>query len=268
MHVLMVHDCAFVGYELSEAINSTYNDIHVEMLPYPLHTKLTVFKIAQKIRKINPDIVHAHYCRYPAYAALLSRKPYIIHCHGTDIRHGINFWQGMCLRKSKITLVSTPDLLEFLSNAVWLPNPIDMEHFKPLREHDANKVLYYSKWYENMESELGAICKKLGYELTVKKERDIPYREMPFFLNQFDIFIDQYAIKSYSKTALEAMACGLAIVGYEHDLEGTLESLKDVEERRKYVSRQKRSILQKHDRRKVASRLVKIYFQVYKKFGK
>lgn len=262
MRVLMVHDCSFVGYELSQAINNTYNDIHVEMLPYPLHTKVTVFKIAQKIRKINPDIAHAHYCRYPAYAALLSRKPYIIHCHGTDIRHGMNFWQRLSLAKSRRVLLSTPDLLEILPDAVWLPNPINLNHFKPSREHDGNKVLYYPKWYENMENELNMTCAELGYALTVKRKTDIKYEEMPEFLNQFDIYVDRFAIKSYSKTALEAMACNLAVVGYKHNLKEELENLSGIEKRRKYASEQ-RKMLNNHDKAKVASSLVKIYRQVY-----
>ena len=260
----MVHDCSFVGYELSEAVNNTCNNIHVEMLPYPLHTKLTVFGIAQKIRRINPDIVHAHYCRYPAYAALLSRKPYIIHCHGTDIRHGMNFWQRLSLAKSRQVLLSTPDLLEVLPDAVWLPNPINLNHFKPSKEHYGNKVLYYPKWYENVEGELDTACRQLGYALTVKRKTDVKYEEMPIFLNQFDIYVDQFTVRSYSKTALEAMACNLAVIGYRHNLKEALENLKNAEERRKCVSEQKK-MLSNHDRTKVASTLVKIYRQVYKK---
>jgi glycosyltransferase involved in cell wall biosynthesis len=251
-----------VGHELSEVINSNYGDIHVEMLPYPLHTKLTVFKIAQKIRKINPDIVHAHYCRYPAYAALLSHKPYIIHCHGTDIRHGINFWQSLSLAKSRQVLLSTPDLLEILPSAVWLPNPVNLNHFKPSREHDGNKVLYYPKWYENIENELETACDQLDYALTVKRKTDVKYEEMPAFLNKFDIYVDRLAIRSYSKTALEAMACNLAVVGYRHNLNQALENLRDTEKRRKCVSEQ-RKMLNNHDKTKVAASLVKIYRRVY-----
>jgi hypothetical protein len=262
--VLMVHDCAFVGRELREAVKSISNDVHVESLPYPLQTKLSVFGVALKIRRINPDIVHVHYCRYPAYATLLSFKPYIVHCHGTDIRNGINSWQMFCLRKARKVLVSTPDLLEILPNAKWLPNPINQEHFKPLKEHYENKVLYFPKWYENIQDKLNTVCKKLGYVLTLKEKRDIPYEEMPIFLNQFDIYVDRFTIKSYSKTALEAMACGLAVIGYKHDLKEALKDLKDIGKRRVYVSQQKKLILSNHERGKVAANLVEIYRQVYK----
>lgn len=263
MRVLMVHDCSYVGHELRDAIEDNFDDVHVEILPYPLHTKLTVFNIAIKIRKINPDIVHVHYCRYPAYAALLSCDPFIIHCHGTDIRHGINFWQSLSLAKSRQVLVSTPDLLKILPNAVWLPNPINLDYFKPLREHDGNKVLYYPQWYENIENELDTVCRELGYLLTVKKKRDIQYKEMPYFLNQFDLYVDRFTIKSYSKTALEAMACNLAVIGYRHNFKEALKNLKNIVKRRKHVNQQ-RKMLNNHDRNKVASSMVKIYRQVYK----
>lgn len=265
LRVLMVHDCASVGHELREAVNSISSDVHVELLPYPLHTKLTVFGVALKIRRINPDIVHVHYCRYPAYAALLSFKPYIVHCHGTDIRHGINSWQKLCLRKARKVLVATPDLLEVLPNATWLPNPINLEHFKPLKEHDENTVLYFPKWYEDIKDELDSVCRESGYTLTVKEKRDIPYEEMPIFLNQFGIYVDRFVIKSYSKTALEAMACGLAVVGYKHDLRKTLKDLKDMRKRGTYVSEQTNLILSNHERGKIASNLLEIYERAYKK---
>lgn len=263
----MVHDCASVGYELCEAINGVYNDIQIELLPYPLHTKLTVFETALKIRRKKPDIVHAHYCRYPAYAALLSLRPYIVHCHGTDIRHGVNFWQRLCLRNARQILVSTPDLLKILPNATWLPNPINMEHFRPLQEHNGDRVLYFSKWYENVEDELDTICNKLGYVLTIKKKRDVPYGEMPDFLNEFDIYVDQF-IGDPSKTALEATACGLAVIGYPLNLKETLEKLRDTEKRKLYVNKQRKSILDTHDRRHVASYLVKIYRQIHSQLQK
>jgi hypothetical protein len=167
------------------------------------------------------------------------------------------------LKKARKVIVSTPDLLEILPDATWLPNPINLEYFKPLREHDGNRVLYHPKWYENIEGELSAICEELGYALTAERTRHVPYEKMPWFLNQFDIYIDRFTIKSYSKTALEAMACNLAVIGYRHDLKKTLGELKDPEKRMERLNQQRR-ILSNHDRKKIASDMVKIYQQVYK----
>jgi len=264
----MVNDVAFVGFELRRALTKRGIKVtHLFFEGYPrqkgryFEALRMTLKMAWKLRKARCNLVHAHGARYAAYAGYLSGKPYVVHCHGSDIRSGINWLERKCLNKAKKVLVSTRDLLEVLPDAIWLPNPVDMERFKPLREHDGNKVLYYPKWYENISNELMNLCEKLGYELRIQRKK-IPYKRMHEFLNRFDIYVDRYAIKSYSKTALEAMACGLAVIGYEHNLKETLSSLRDVKERRKYISQQRKSILPDHDPRQVASRLIEIYRQV------
>jgi len=216
-------------------------------------------KMAFKLRKMKCDLIHAHFCRSAAYASYLSGKPYIVHCHGTDIREGVNWFKRRCLKKAKKVLVSTPDLLEILPEATWLPNPVDMERFKPLKEHDGNKVLYFPHWYEDLSKELKGICEKLGYNLTIPSAYSVPYEKMHLFLNEFDIFVDQFSIKSYSKTALEAMTCGIPVIGYKHDLEKTLEMLTSQSERKNLVKWQNKEILPKHKIKTVVNQLTSIY---------
>jgi hypothetical protein len=155
--------------------------------------------------------------------------------------------------------VSTPDLLEILPNATWLPNPIDTERFKPSKTHDGNKVLYFPHWYEDLTEKIKRICEKLNYDLTVPRSYSVPYEKMHLFLNEFDVFVDQLSIKSYSKTALEAMACGLHVVGHLHDLDAIMKNLTLPLERKKLVKWQNENILPSHRVEAVVEKLVSIY---------
>jgi glycosyltransferase involved in cell wall biosynthesis len=189
----------------------------------------------------------------------LSGKPYIVHCHGTDIRLGVNWLKKRSLKKAKKVLVSTPDMLEILPGTMWLPNPVDTERFKQLKKHDGNKVLYFPHWYEDISTEARRICEEFGYDLTVQRFYSVPYEQLHLFLNEYDIFIDRYAIKSYSKTALEAMACGLAVVGYRHDLERVLDKLTSQLERKNLLTWQNENILPQHSAKAVVNKLIEVY---------
>jgi len=125
MKVVMVHDCAYVAYELRKGL--VKRGVEVEHVFFSGSPKVATLKMAWKLRRIKCDLVHAHFCRSSAYAAYLSGKPYIVHCHGSDIRGGMNWLQRRCIKKARKVLVSTPDLLEILPNATWLPNPVDTE---------------------------------------------------------------------------------------------------------------------------------------------
>lgn len=262
MKIAMVHDCAFVGYELRKEL--TRRGFEVKQLDFRgQHAKIATLKMAYSLRKADCDIIHAHFARSSIYASYLSGKSYIAHCHGTDIRWGMNWLQKKCLKNAEKVLVSTPDLLEILPNATWLPNPTDVERFKPLKKHDENKLLYFPRWYEDHSDVLKEMCAKLGYDLTIQKFYSVPYEEMHLFLNQFDIFIDRLLIEAYSKTAIEAMACGIPTIGWEHDL-NYLEQMKDMEKRRRLAEAQRNYVLKIHDSRKVTKKLISIYEEVKK----
>jgi len=259
MKIVMVDDCAYVGYELRRELIKRGVEVEHAFFTVSYLPKVATLKMALKLRRMKCDLIHAHYCRSAAYASYLSGKPNVIHCHGSDIRGGINWLKRKCLKKAKKVLVSTPDLLEILPSAAWLPNPVDTERFRPLKEHNGNKVLYFPHWYEDVRKELKEICEKLGYDLTAPSAHIVPYEKMHLFLNEFDIFVDRFSIKSYSKTALEAMACGLPVIGYKHDLEIALKELTSQPARKNLVKWQNKDILFKHKIKTVVDQLTQIY---------
>jgi len=131
---------------------------------------------------------------------------------------------------SDIVLVSTIDLLDYtaLNNvkAIHLPNPIDIEHFRADTEvfrrggngkaltidneaTDINMALKYLK-ENNFDSEIN---------IHDRMKQTINYQEMPEFLKQFDTYVDirfinNKLIPDLSKTALEALSCGLNVIDH------------------------------------------------------
>jgi len=256
MNIGFIHDCAYVGFELrSELKRRGYNVFYYDF------TKgfLSTFRLGIGLRKVNLDLIHAHYCKSPAYAALLSGKNYVVHCHGSDIRWGMSMLQRIAIKRASVVIVSTPDLIGKIRGAVWLPNPIS-PRFRPLRKHGFRKVLYFPHWYEDLTLELEKACKDLNLKLYIVRKGEIPYEKMHLFLNRFDIFVDRFKIHSYSKTALEAMACGLLVVGYKH--RSVTDGLKQVLERRDETLKFQEKIVRIHNVVRVVDQLVKIYERV------
>lgn len=83
---------------------------------------------------------------------------------------------------------------------------------------------------------------------------------MPEFLDQYDVFIDQTTNRDYSKTCLEAMSCGLAVITWKdlHRLEDRVWELLSPERREMegYVNRQ--FIVDKYDAFNVAVEVCKL----------
>src|SRR5215469_18497916 len=129
-------------------------------------------------------------------------------------------------RVADAVIVSTPDLLPLVSNAVYLPNPIDTDHFTP------------DKTFERVEREraltMDTEAIDIGLALKYCKQRNvnreidvynrikdpIMYKDMPAFLKKYRLYVDVRYIdgkilENLSKTALEALACGLEVLDYK-----------------------------------------------------
>jgi glycosyltransferase involved in cell wall biosynthesis len=127
-------------------------------------------------------------------------------------------------RLADAVIVSTPDLLPLVSKGIYLPNPIDTDHFTP--EHGSSKP----ERALTMDTEATDIrltlnyCKKQNVELDVEvynRIRDpIMYGDMPAFLKKYGLYVDvRYVdgkiLENLSKTALEALACGLDVLDHK-----------------------------------------------------
>lgn len=162
LRIAHVNDIAFVGSTLALAMRELGEDAVVvepfrvrTTLPYPWRAATLPFRAAgvlgaaATIRRGHFDVVHVHYARLGMIGPL-SGRPYALHVHGTDIR-GVrpgSFWgreTGPLLRRARLVYYATPDLEQWLApfrdDAIFLPNPIETDRFRPLAADDPGRAI-------------------------------------------------------------------------------------------------------------------------------
>lgn len=180
-------------------------------------------------------------------------KVIILHYHGTDIRGSEDnsriFNLRNILRPKKIVrkirnrrlhikaqrladrvIVSTPDLIQLVKGSIFLPNPIDTNHFnKKLikeRSNDASDDVYKGILVNSEVTNINLAinyCKQKNINFNIdiydRTKNPICYKDIPNFLKKYNVYIDlrfvnEKLLKNLSKTALEALACGLRVINY------------------------------------------------------
>jgi hypothetical protein len=258
--ICMINDCSHVAATLTPFLKQNYE---VQQLTRSRGLYAKTLGIYHKIVNSHADLYHTHYALQDAYLTQKLRGLDVLHCHGSDVRWTIKskLWGSMVksnLKNATVVLYATPDMEElikpFREDAIYLPTPIDLEMFQPLSiTHEGPKrALYFKKKYETLPLEITKMLKDHNVELDVRLPTT-PYELMPVLLNtfQYDIFIDRFAINSYSKTALEAMACGLNVVG------GYTENPEKQLRRKSKVNRE--YVVANHNPKEIAAFLSAIY---------
>ena len=237
--------------------------------------------------EINPatikeyDIVHAHYAlnRHTIDAFKLARMnkiPFILHCHGSDLRLltgtsrvNLPFHYRMIskhLRKhsSKI-LLSTPDLIEFEPRGEYIPNPVDLELFRPMPEVEKSgrhlicgKQIKGSRILKHIKPDIQYDCVNNGDNIqwpdNVKILDYVPHDKFSKFLNQYENMLGTFG-DLISMTRLEAMACGLrTFTDFEKQFTKYYDGQNPDE-----ASEPREFIKQFHAPEMVAARLIQIY---------
>lgn len=183
-------------------------------------------------------------------------KKVFFYFHGCDIRdskdviyrYPINacreHWPMACSanRKKAIAVagryangifVSTPDLLEFIPGSIWLPQPIDLEHFKLLRDtalasvkksraKKRNIIISHApsdrmiKGTHYLEQAVQKLVRK-GYPVKLQLVEKMSYEEALVYYAKSNIAVDQLLIGSYGMFAVEMMAMGKPVICYLRD---------------------------------------------------
>ncbi|WP_433164742.1 glycosyltransferase family 4 protein [Kribbella sp. CA-247076] len=119
--------------------------------------------------------------------------------------------------------VTTPDLLEFVDNGIWLPLTVDVEEFtstQPVLEREVPVVLHApsasalkgSAYVDPVLMDLDA--KGL---ITYQRVQGVAHSELAEMVRNADIVVDQMLLGSYGVFACEAMAAGRVTVGHIAD---------------------------------------------------
>ncbi|MDQ1700762.1 MAG: hypothetical protein QOF57_14, partial [Frankiaceae bacterium] len=128
------------------------------------------------------------------------------------LRPDLDAFDGPCL-------VSTPDLLDYLPRATWLPVVVDTAIWSPreLPAHPLPVVLHTpSRAAIKGTSFVDEAVEPLAAEGLVDYRRveGVAPERMPEVIAEADIVLDQFAIGSYGVLACQAMAAGRTVLGH------------------------------------------------------
>lgn len=132
--------------------------------------------------------------------------------HGARMRRDIAEWYGLPV------FVSTPDLLDYVDRAWWLPVSIDMATWQtpaPVLERKRPVVLHApSNELLKGSAEIDAVLNKLAERGIIEYRRidRVTHSEMPDVLASVDIVIDQLHLGLYGVLACEAMAARRLVI--------------------------------------------------------
>jgi len=146
-------------------------------------------------------------------------KMVIIHHKGDDIR---GTGEGLLSQRfSDRILVSTPDLLEWSEDAIWVPNPIDLnaypnvgvaEHSGPIKivHAPSDRKIKGTKYVIRAVKEM----QREGYPIELILVENTPFKIAKEIYMSADIIIDQLLVGWYGNFAIEGMALGKPVCAY------------------------------------------------------
>jgi hypothetical protein len=175
------------------------------------------------------DIIHIH-DQFRLASSLKDKYPekkIILHYHGSILRLTPRKILEKYERKVDCILVSTPDLLDFV-DAIYLPNPIDVEHFHARKIKTNGKAISIMSRLES-QNDLKQLLNlnkiSLNVEYLNRESKPIEYSDMPDFLSKFEYLIDlklvygNKAMPAYGCLGLQGLHLGLKVLNYKFEIE-------------------------------------------------
>ena len=250
-------------------------------------------KIFNLLRISNKyDVFHFHFSSILPFGLdvliwKFLRKKCVIHHHGSDIRY-----KGEPQIYSKFAdriFVSTPDLLEWSPDAIWIPNPISLDEFSYVGvEHKdksenlsivhapSNRDIKGTKYVINAVK----VLKSEGYKIRLILVENMSHKKAVEYYKQADIIVDWINPKFgiYGMFSIESMAFGKPVICYlREDLQKYYKNcpivnanpqnlteklrtlIEDYTLRKKIGKRGRKYVEQVHGANKVTEKVIKLY---------
>jgi len=255
VRVVHVNDIASVGSELVDGLRELGVDASLvdparpgARIRYPLKMAALPFRAlalagtALRLRRRPAELLHVHYARL-GFLGALSGRPYVLHCHGTDIR-GVtprSAWGAATapwLRRAAHVLYATPDLAEwvhaFRPDATYLPNPIRVPRgverpgertdllvgvrLDPVKGPERIADLLEQVRARRPSTSMTIIANGRDVERVVRAAGanarvvdPVPHAELPRLIAAHRLAVGQMLLGALGNYELEAMACGLPV---------------------------------------------------------
>jgi len=169
------------------------------------------------------DILHVHflYGMLPLLREAYPGKKIVMHYHGGDVRRAKDHRVRIqCEKAADYVLAAHPEVHAAVPHSTLIPTIIDTDLFKPIEHGTAKFIMHWSilNW-ELINKHLEKL--KLGNVDVLKREdKPRPYYEMPKLFAKYGTYVNiiyssGVLIESFSKTALECLACGLDVIDWD-----------------------------------------------------
>jgi len=219
--------------------------------------------------------------RNPDFLLMKAMKKKIVwHFHGDDVRG------QKVVRLNQSIFVSTPDLLEYVKDGVWLPSPLDLDLVHPLLKQKAQITIgYYDPIHPycrqfTVENEVRRAVeqfRKKGVGIEVRPFRGYKHSEISAYWRDIDIWVDRFGVDFYGLCAIEAAAYKIPVIvqigEYEHTfvptcpfintsrgrISNAIEYLLDENNRREIGNKGCEFVLDAHDPFKMAEKCIDAY---------
>ena len=163
--------------------------------------------------------VHSSYYMLPFLRKSAPHARIIMHYHGTDRRAGNPEELAMHEKYADRIIVSTPDLLHNDDHAIWLPNPIDLDLFRPQGKPLYPDTALCITWLPcdtevAVQRELNMTAPHLTLHRHDRLRYPVPYVQMSAFLGRYGYYLDvkgldgSIVMQSNSMIGLQAQAVG------------------------------------------------------------
>lgn len=254
MRIAEINDIASVATEIGAGLRALGHEVDffaprlfgaglptpVKPVTAPLRA-LDWLDLVRRVRAGHYDLAHIHYA-YLGNLGRLGHFPYILHCHGTDLRGESAFTRPLirsALRHASHVFYATPDLWPYLRDlrpdAEFLPNPIDLERFAPASPASAGSGVFICCALTGIKGagtildacsllaerrpdiritayEGGAYAPRFEALPNVTLIARQPRWKLPALINQHAVVAGQMKLGTAGMAELEAMACGRPVV--------------------------------------------------------